>query len=77
MLSRSVWGIQGANLDPPADGYASCLHTLRHSATGFLLATGTHTKVVQEHLSHSTSLITADTWSNVGPALARAPSVGT
>jgi integrase len=53
------------------------LHTLRHSATGFLLAIGTHTKVVQEHLSHSTSLITADTWSNVGPALARAPSAGT
>jgi integrase len=29
------------------------LHTLRHSAASFLLASGTHTKVVQEHLGHS------------------------
>jgi integrase len=29
------------------------LHTLRHSAASFLLAAGTHTRVVQEHLGHS------------------------
>jgi hypothetical protein len=29
------------------------LHTLRHSTASFLLAAGTHTKVVQEHLGNS------------------------
>jgi integrase len=41
---------------------------LRHSAASFLLAAGTHTKVVQEHLGHSTYAITADIHSHVGPA---------
>ncbi|NEK56759.1 site-specific integrase [Geodermatophilus sabuli] len=44
------------------------LHTLRHSAASFLLAAGTHTEVVQEHLGHSSSAITADIHSHVGPA---------
>jgi integrase len=44
------------------------LHTLRHSAASFLLAAGTHTKVVQEHLGHSSYAITADIHSHVGPA---------
>ncbi len=43
------------------------LHTLRRSATCFLLAAGTHT-VVQEHLGHSSYAITADIYSHVGPA---------
>ncbi len=47
------------------------LHTLRHSAASFLLAAGTHTKVVQEHLGHSSYAITADIYSHVGPALQR------
>ncbi len=47
------------------------LHTLRHSAASFLLAAGTHTKVVQEHLGHSSYAITADTYSHVAPAQAR------
>lgn len=47
------------------------LHTLRHSAASFLLAAGTHTKVVQEHLGHSSYAITADIYSHVGPALRR------
>jgi integrase len=47
------------------------LHTLRHSAASFLLAAGTHTKVVQEHLSHSSYAITADIYSHVGPAQQR------
>ena len=32
---------------------------------------GTHTKVVQEHLGHSSYAITADIYSHVGPALQR------
>ena len=47
------------------------LHTLRHSAASFLLAAGTHTKVVQEHLGHSSYAITGDIYSHVGPAQQR------
>lgn len=47
------------------------LHTLRHSAASFLLAAGTHTKVVQEHLGHSSYAITADIYSHVGPVQQR------
>lgn len=47
------------------------LHTLRHSAASFLLAAGTHTKVVQEHLGHSSYAITADIYSHVSPAQQR------
>ncbi|MBM7804509.1 integrase [Geodermatophilus bullaregiensis] len=46
-------------------------HTLRHSAASFLLAAGTYTKVVQEHLGHSSYAITADIYSHVGPAQQR------
>ena len=47
------------------------LHTLRHSAASFLLAAGTHTKVVQEHLGHSSYAIRADIYSHVSPAQQR------
>ncbi len=47
------------------------LHTLRHSAASFLLAAGTHTEVVQEHLGHWSYAITADIHSHVGPAQQR------
>lgn len=47
------------------------LHTLRHSAASFLLAAGTHTKVVSEHLGHSSYAITADIYSHVAPVQAR------
>ncbi|GAA4756101.1 site-specific integrase [Modestobacter marinus] len=47
------------------------LHTLRHSTASFLLAAGTHTKVVQEHLGHSSYAITADIYSHVAPAQRR------
>lgn len=43
------------------------LHTLRHSTASFLLAAGTHIKVVQEHLGHSSYAITADIYSHVAP----------
>ena len=36
-----------------------------------LLAAGTHTKVVQEHLGHSSYAITADIYCHVGPARQR------
>ena len=47
------------------------LHTLRHSTASLLLAAGTHTKVVQEHLGHSSFAITADIYSHVAPQQAR------
>lgn len=47
------------------------LHTRRHSAASFLMTAGTHTKVVQEHLGHSSYAITADICSHVAPAKAR------
>ena len=47
------------------------LHRLRPSAASFLLAAGTHTKVVQEHLGQSSYAITADMYSHVGPAQQR------
>ena len=47
------------------------LHTLRHTAASLLLAAGTHTKVVQEHLGHSSYAITADIYSHVTPAQQR------
>lgn len=47
------------------------LHTLPHSTASFLLAAGTHTKIVQEHLGHSSYAITADIYSQVAPQQAR------
>ncbi|HEX2072800.1 MAG TPA: tyrosine-type recombinase/integrase [Geodermatophilus sp.] len=47
------------------------LHTLRHSAASSRSTVGTHTKVVQEHLGHSSYAITADIYGYVGPALQR------
>jgi integrase len=47
------------------------LHTWRHSTASFLLAAGTHTKIVQEHLGHSSYAITADIYSHVTPAQRR------
>ncbi|WP_081975305.1 tyrosine-type recombinase/integrase [Modestobacter caceresii] len=45
----------------PKGGLAGVsLHTLRHTAASLLLAAGTHTKVMQEHLGHSSYAITAD-----------------
>jgi integrase len=41
------------------------LHTLRHCAASALIVSGTHMKVVQELLRHSSYAITADTYSHV------------
>jgi integrase len=41
------------------------LHTLRHSAASALITSGTHMKVIQELLGHSSYAITADIYSHV------------
>lgn len=45
------------------------VHDLRHTAASLLLANGTHPKVVQDLLGHSTISLTLDTYSHVSPAL--------
>lgn len=47
------------------------VHDLRHTAASYLLSLGTHPKVVQELLGHSSVLLTLDTYSHVLPALHR------
>jgi integrase len=46
-------------------------HDLRHTRATLLLANGTHPKVVQEMLGHSTISITLDTYSHVLPNMQR------
>ena len=45
------------------------IHDLRHSAATILLALGTHPKLVQEMLGHSTFTLTMNTYSHVLPSL--------
>lgn len=45
------------------------VHDLRHTAASYLLSLGTHPKVVQELLGHSSVTLTLDTYSHVLPAL--------
>jgi integrase len=45
------------------------VHGLRHTAASLHLAEGTHAKLVQEMLGHSTIMLTLDTYSHVLPAL--------
>ena len=47
------------------------LHELRHFHATMLPESGTHLKVVQERLGHSSIAITADTYSHVAPSLQR------
>ena len=44
---------------------------ISHTAASLLLAAGTHPKVVQEHLGHSSYAIAADSYSHVTPAQQR------
>lgn len=60
VLRRFVHLAQGAGLTGIG------LHTLRHSAASALIETGTHMKVLQELLGHSTFSVTADIYSHVG-----------
>lgn len=45
------------------------LHDLRHTSASLLLLAGTHVKVVQERLGHSTSKLTLDTYSHLMPTM--------
>jgi len=45
------------------------LHDARHSHASLMLKQGTHPKIVQERLGHSTISITLDTYSHVAPRL--------
>jgi integrase len=45
------------------------LHDLRHFHATLLLQRGTHPKIVQERLGHSSIAITLDTYSHVVPGL--------
>ena len=44
-------------------------HDLRHTAATLLLSEGTHPKIVQERLGHSTIAITLDVYSHVLPSM--------
>jgi integrase len=48
------------------------LHDARHSHASLMLKQGTHPKIVQERLGHSTISITLDTYSHVAPGLQEA-----
>jgi len=47
------------------------VHDLRHTVASILLEAGTHPKIVQELLGHSTIRLTLDTYSHLTPALHR------
>ena len=47
------------------------LHNARHSHAGLLLKMGTHPKVVQERLGHSSIQVTMDIYSHIAPNLQR------
>jgi integrase len=46
-----------------------CFHDLRHTSATLLLSKGTHVKLVQELLGHSTIAVTLDTYSHVLPSM--------
>jgi integrase len=48
------------------------LHDARHSHASLMLKQGTHPKIVQERLGHSTISVTLDTYSHVAPGLQQA-----
>ena len=57
---RSLTHVLSAFLKP----WGLTLHGLRHTHASLLLASGTHPKVVQERLGHSSIAITMDTYSH-------------
>jgi len=48
------------------------LHDARHSHASLMLKAGTHPKIVQERLGHSSVTITLDTYSHIAPGLQEA-----
>lgn len=59
-----VWkpALAAASLDPGVR-----IHDLRHTAASILIAQGCHPKVVQEHLGHSSIVITMDRYGHLYP----------
>jgi len=59
-----VWrpAVAAAGLDPKLR-----IHDLRHTAASILIAQGCHAKVVQEHLGHSSIVITMDRYGHLYP----------
>jgi integrase len=51
------------------------LHDARHTHASIMLKNGTHPKIVQERLGHSSIQITLDTYSHVAPGLQAAAAV--
>lgn len=64
LLRRSYWPLL-ARAGLPRMRF----HDLRHTAATLLLAAGTHPKVVQEMLGHSSIALTLDTYSHLIPSL--------
>jgi integrase len=58
-------------IDPEADFPRIRFHDLRHTMATLLFAAGTHPKVVQERLRHSTIKTTLDTYSSSIPSMQR------
>ena len=52
------------------------LHDARHSHASLMFKQGTHPKIVQERLGHSSIQITLDTYSHVAPGLQEAAAKG-
>ncbi len=61
---RRIWqpSLVAAQLDPKLR-----IHDLRHTAASILIAQGAHPKVVQEHLGHSSIVITMDRYGHLYP----------
>jgi len=55
--------------------YLSDLHDARHSHASLMLKQGTHPKIAQERLGHSTISVTLDTYSHVAPGLQEAAAM--
>jgi integrase len=61
---RRIWkpALIAASINP-----ALRIHDLRHTAASILIAQGAHPKVVQEHLGHSSIVITMDRYGHLYP----------
>ena len=61
---RRVWkpALSAAGIDS-----ALRIHDLRHTAASILIAQGAHPKVVQEHLGHSSIVVTMDRYGHLYP----------
>jgi hypothetical protein len=72
-FSVGLTGLEPATLAQRARLSGVHLHTPRHTAASLLLTSETHTKVLHEHLGHSSYNITAGSYSHVTPASSERP----